>query len=515
MINANLNLATEFNKLFDESNHQKRGTDFQRLLCRLLVQNGFDVWPNARSATPRQTDMVARKRERHFLVEAKWMSKKIHSSEIDDLRNRLIRTPHDFVGCIFSMSDYAETATTQVTENRQREILLFDAYEISLLFNKNEKLDELIDRKRDALRLNAHVLFLRPKSSAEGIDETPLPNKTETLVTASGEKSSIFCQTENYETIYCREIPDIGWSILGGNGVALLLHLHPQTIADLRKLFGLIHRLFPLSSKGSFSIRQMFHCWHGIGLNEFLAETSCWRERYETVKIDNPHHSEELAYFDSFDYGFLTLTGRQRVGDVSFLHGVELELRMSGTPVDMSKFKELCEATGNSLAVFSHLESTGYDEIQIHPPIPLERVAEIHSKEFGSDSVSGLVVKNPFYKNRKKLPVSEKQRSILLMLDATELLVCFMSDWHNVGDVMDRYELWRIEGTWTANVHAFRPICTWNECVHKVPDEKSLRANLQSFLSDLADAESGHMAEQEERKAPGKAKNDKPKKRRK
>jgi hypothetical protein len=27
----------------------------------------------------------------------------------------------------------------------------------------------------------------------------------------------------------------------------------------------------------------------------------------------------------------------------------------------------------------------------------------------------------------------------------------------------------------------------------KVPDEKSLRANLQSFLSDLADAESGHI----------------------
>jgi hypothetical protein len=199
VINPNLNLATQFNKLFDENNHHKRGTDFQRLLCRLLVQNGFDVWPNARSAAPRQTDIVARKRERHFLVEAKWMSKKIHSPEIDDLRNRLIRTPHDFVGCVFSMSDYAETATTQVTENRQREILLFDAYEISLLFNEKEKLDELIDRKRDALRLNADVWFLGPQSSAEGIDETPLPNKTEALVTASGEQSSIFCQTENLQ----------------------------------------------------------------------------------------------------------------------------------------------------------------------------------------------------------------------------------------------------------------------------------------------------------------------------
>ena len=510
----NSNLATEFNKLFDENNPHKRGTDFQRLLLRLLAQHGFDVWPNARSATPRQTDMVARKQERHFLIETKWMSKKIHSPEIDDLRSRLIRTPHDFVGCIFSMSDYAETASAQVIENRQREILLFDAYEISLLFNGKQKLDELVDRKRDALRLNAKVWFLGPKSSAESTDEMPLPKKTETLVTASGEKSSIFCRTENYDTIYCREIPDIGSTILGGKGVALLLHLHPQTSADLRRLFGLVHRLFPLSSKGSFSIRQMFHCWHGIGLNEFLAETDCWRERYERAKIDNPHHSEELAYFDSFDCGFLTLTGRQRVGDVSFLHSVELELRLSGTPVDTDKFKELCEATANSLAVFSHLESTGYDEIHIHPPMPLEPVAEIHSKDSRSESVSGLVVKNPFYKNRKKLPASTNQHSVLSMLDATEFLVCFMSDWHNVGDVMDRYELRCIEGTSTANVHAFRPICTWNECVREAPDKKSSLANLQSFLSDLDDAESVHMPEQEERKASRKAKNDKPKKRR-
>jgi hypothetical protein len=79
---------------------------------------------------PVNLTLMAVRDEKHFLIEAKWKKSKMGSTEIDDLRVRLKRTPQTVIGCIFSMSAFRSEAITEIKSDRSKEILVFSADEL-------------------------------------------------------------------------------------------------------------------------------------------------------------------------------------------------------------------------------------------------------------------------------------------------------------------------------------------------------------------------------------------------
>jgi hypothetical protein len=159
-------LRTRFENLYDEENRQKRGKRFEMLVCELFRQSGYEVFLNPKTASPRQTDMLARRDGQDMLVEVKWLTQSINSPDMDSLRSRLRRSPPDIVGCIFSMSDYSQPALSEALRERDREVLLFSALEIHTIFGGKQRIEELIRRKRDSLRIGGRNWFLQRRSAS-------------------------------------------------------------------------------------------------------------------------------------------------------------------------------------------------------------------------------------------------------------------------------------------------------------------------------------------------------------
>ena len=463
-----LNIDKAFEELFDVRDQQKKANEFERLLGRLLFDSGFEILQNPKAASPRQTDLFARRHGHDFLIEVKWLSRKIDISHIDALRSRLRRIPSDVVGCIFSMSDYTVSAVNEVERNRDREILLFDPLEVHRLFTGRSDVIQLIEQKSHSLRLNAKMLFSGSQDYKSHEPIVPLPSPEEKIYKDGICLDYITCRNCDHDMIFSTNIPDIGWNVLGGNGIALRLDLDIEALSELSDTFALLHNKLHLSTHGSFAIHQKNVSWHGFGIQKFLKAIENWDRRYRDVSLNGPHHSEELVYFDHYHTGFLILTSRLRVGSRVYLHTSDLEIRLPGTPIDLRPFQELCSATNNPQAYFNHLKSTGFYEVRIRKPVKVEAVAHIKSaNSVVGSAVSGLVIKNPYFKKRPKILSKESDDSPFFLIGSSEYLVCSLADWLDPGDVVDRYFLVRLEGTWTGNVPVFRPVCTWGKVVSK------------------------------------------------
>jgi hypothetical protein len=204
----------------------------------------------------------------------------------------------------------------------------------------------------------------------------------------------------------------------------------------------------------------MEHSWHGIGIGDLLRELGSWVQRYDKAGIKNPHHSEEWFYLGQFQSGFLVLSGRQRIAASPYLHSVEIEFRLPGVPVDADPFQKFCKQTANHFATFDTLASTGCESVRLIPPVLVKPIAQIWSPDVGEPNVTGVVVRNPYWKNefsRKR----GREWSHLSHIGSTEFLVCFLSDWHSPSDLFEKYELIRLEGNCMGSALVFRPICTW------------------------------------------------------
>ncbi len=202
--------SDELEDLFDDVDHPKRGRRFEKLLSSFLASQRFEVRLNPRSAAPRQTDILATDGSGDYLIEAKWLKRRIDIQDVDSLRSRLARTPADVVGCLFSMSDYGEAALKGVRDDRTREILLFNAAEIYGSFTGRWELRDLLRRKRRALREDAEVVF----QSIDGppvTDHIALPVSPERLA-LDNQSLTIHSLVTGFEDfLFCRQIPDLPW----------------------------------------------------------------------------------------------------------------------------------------------------------------------------------------------------------------------------------------------------------------------------------------------------------------
>jgi len=462
------NLLKAFASTADIENPQLRGIQFQDLLRQVLIESRFEVHQNPHVAKPRQSDLLATKDDLDFLIEAKWLTRKIDASDIDDLRIRLQRTPANVIGCLFSMSAYAPTAIKAVEADRQREILLFRPQEVENL-PRGKNVDELIKRKRKAFRIDGKVWFAGQQGQRNHGSKFPFPTNHRSLHVSGNLASCVFCRATNTDIVFTPHTLDFTWGY-SGKGVELSLTPEIETIADLREFFALLHNQLGLSEEGSFTIAQTNCNWHGVGIENFLKEAERWNERYEEGKLDRIHHSEDLHYFDECHSGLLLLTVRQRVGDREHLrlHGSRLEIRLPGVPVDPRPFANICEKVRETLPIFSPLDDKEREFTHLRDGESLQALGQVISTGWRDDeAVCGLIVKNPFFENKSAIPQGKLKYSPFQFLDAPEYLVCDMADWHDVGDVIDHYRLIRLEAIQISDTIVVHPVCTWDNIIKR------------------------------------------------
>jgi Holliday junction resolvase len=466
-----------------------RGREFENKIAELLRVSGFRVTSNAGAARPRQTDLYAQGDGVDLLVEVKDRQRKVNVGDVDSLRSRLDRTAADVVGAIFTTSEVTKGVIKAIEVDRTREVLVFVREEIEHLFSAPYELRELIDRKREELRVQGKV-WISPVSSLEFVGVKLPVGKVEFRIehtTASYFASKV---QDNPSACYALQIPDSGWGIAGGEGSLLRMRLALTTIQDLRNILGYLHEKFGLSNNGMFSIHQSSACWHGVGAEDFVQAVVTWHERYKRSRANAIHHSESLYYFDQFRSGWVVLSSHHRVGWKQgglprdpFLYGSELAIQLPGTPVDAAPFLNLCQYTGNVWAHFEHVGQRLTHSRRLKKSIALDVVGKAVNTAERERVVVGIIVRNPFYRKRlipKELQCDE-MTGLQQELVATELLLCYVRDWHDDRDVIDRYMLQGFETSWAHRAHVIRPFGTWNRIV------KSARAQWDSELDVRSD----------------------------
>jgi len=450
---------------------ERRGREFEELLSKLFEGDGFDVHRNAAGASPRQTDLMVSRGEYTLLVEAKCHRRKLDISHIDDITSRLRRTPSDVVGAIFSLSGFTRSAIRLAEGDRSREVLLFGPQDLAAIVEGRANFLHLIGKKREELRLHATAWFYTP----HGTSPVSRPSEGTDSINMEGTRLKyVACASGNSDVVFAREIPDTAWGGYGGLGVALPLDLQEiETPADLRAILSVLGKRFTISGNGAFAIHQLKASWFGIGPRALLDGLNVWKERYEAVGLDTPHHSEHFAYFDRLNDGWIVLTGRQRIDwdRPSRLDSCEIVIRLPGAPVDGTPFVRFCREVNNPDARFFPVGGQrlhdAYDAhmVRLPEPIRLEVLGTITQRHKRTgDAVCGVVARNPLFGATVLPPeLTANDSSPFRLLDSTELLVCDLADWLDIGTVVDGYELIRLEGLWADDQAIIKPVATWGK----------------------------------------------------
>jgi hypothetical protein len=474
-------LGREFERLTGEADEQARGYAFESLIQGLFEDAGFQVRRNVRAARPRQTDLYAIRGSDHFLIEAKWRKVRRNVDDIDALRSRLGRVPGRVVGVIFSMSGYTKEAIDMVESQRDREVLLVDGSEITDLFQGRAGLRTLLDAKRDALVRDARVLVVSRKNRWEGFPRPDLlavdAPSTHPWTPGEGRQPWIRSGGGFGRLLFVEELPDIDWRRAAGDGVSLDLYFDVHSRRDLDFVFDTLRRTVGLTSAGRFSIQQADTSWYGTGAVGLLSALDARSTRYQEVEADRErageferdvwHHTEEASYFDVCPHGFFTLSLDVRARKPSDIRSALFSAQLAGIPLDPEPYRALVRQLGREEhAVFRPLgrpsviyERSPHDGEDV---VRLEVVSLLRAA--GGTMIGGVVVRNPWFGTGRDTTLIgwDEART---HLDETELLVCRLASWHDVGDRVDYYFLRRVELALTTDVVIAEVVADWHDWI--------------------------------------------------
>jgi hypothetical protein len=431
-------LRIGFSKLLKLPNPHSRGKQFEKLLADLMGVEGCEVSLNSAAAKPRQTDFAINCVEGPFMAEAKWKKGRVDVGDIDSLRSRIRRGVPGTWGCLFSMSDYSKTALDELLRDKALPILPFNAAEINLLFNGKLSFLEVLRRKKADLRDKSKLLFVNQKGAQPHASFRPA---TEQVRCGKRQLDWWECEATEYDLVYPRSRPYVSWN--SDSPQAVTTGVDVSSVGDLERVFLAASKALDLSGNGTFTIYQENRNWHGIGMGNWLKCISDWERRYASQSWDSYHHSEELAYFEQFDVGMFAISGRQRVGESSFLHSFEVEFLLPGVPIDTDPYKTFIQIAGADSPFFYQKRDPERSVIHLKPSVRLEVRGLIVSSEFERSfpSISGVVATNPFFRADMKSLLGERYVPEAEWAAESLILFCHLNDWITYGTEVDEYKL--------------------------------------------------------------------------
>jgi hypothetical protein len=459
-------LQGDFERLRLEDDPQRRGYGLEKLLGRLFRAGHFDVKRDPKGARPRQTDLIATRGGRGFVIEAKWQQGPAGPEEVDSLRSRLARLPAGAVGVLVSIGGFSSGAREVIERERNRGVVLaIDEERLLDLLAQPAILDRSLAATEERLLVEGDLAppdHLRSRRGQLGAvtftaaeAEFRLPGGSGPVVVAGGDLSGV---------TFTRELEDIDWVTAGGYGVSFDLRVEAHDQDDLLWLLGELSEIGWATGTGQWCLSQTDVNWHGLGAVGLVAALGAWGERYTTV--DRAHHTERLSYVDSVPGGFYTLIADIVADDPRRVFHVSLSFQLTGVPLDPAPYRRLALAAspGDSPYFRPRAErSVGHLWLR-GEPVPLETVGTMVAREPDDDPtedwVSGVVAKNPFY-GRPDLMAPHGDLGEL-QLTETEILICDLGNWHPVAEPRD-YGLVGIEWAGSSDVVIVRPRADWDD----------------------------------------------------
>lgn len=452
--------------------HQARGRQFEELLARLLTESQFRVTRNPGVASPRQTDLLASKNGVEYVIEAKWQRPPVALGDLDSHRARLGRASGNIVGVIVSMSGFTQTVLDEMAANRSRIILLFNADEMHAIVRGTVTFDLLLRDKRDAFVREGRVFFWSgssPWSHLPTPNLTALPSPNLELRGPTGKVLPwVSGQGEFLRIVFTQYFRDVNWIPAMGTGVGFELGLvgvdDPQAVAHI---INTLHDMGWISPQGTYSIQQSETSWHGVGANGFVTALRAFERRYRD-QCGHIHHSEEATYCDLCPHGMFTLSVDMSANGALYRR-IELSALLFGVPLDLEPFRRLAITFRQADSAYFRPLNHGPRTVWFKSEIKVNRVALLCDPR---GWVGGIVIRNPFYKQRLFAEaaigsdVSDLNDEISA-LERQELVVCGLSSWHEVDDAVDYYYLRHVEVVRTYDAAVWSIFCDWHALTDK------------------------------------------------
>lgn len=243
-----MSLEQELAELNRCKNPHERGRNFEAFLAHLLKEEGFEVTRNANATPPFQTDLFARRDQMYFLVEAKWLRRRLSVGNVSQVRDRLNYTPRDVFACVFSMSGYGDGALREFCADRSREIILFDGRETHGIATGTVSLEELLDTKREVLRRYSDMWFWQGETMSA--ISFHLRSGHEVFQFGEETKNWLLSVTDGNDVLFCNESLDFTNRQMGPV-VSLYLRIDLRSVTDLRRLLRIAEREFGLANVGA------------------------------------------------------------------------------------------------------------------------------------------------------------------------------------------------------------------------------------------------------------------------
>jgi len=443
----------------------------EKLVQELFERAHFNVTPNSRVASPRQTDLLAVRGPARYLIECKWQKQPAHIGDVDALRSRLERTSSNTTGLLVSVSGFTAGAMDLVESRRERPLVLVTHGDLTDLCREPERLVRMLDAKLANLVDDARV---SPVTTASRRTRRSAPPPLSTFRSLSGEALPVIEGDGDYAPfVYAPEISDIDW--VRGSGVGVSLDLRADVSSQLA-LLDLLHDLTRLgwsTPSARWSFRQGTKEWHGCGAGEFALAFKAWAARMDSLSKGDRHGTEDFQYVDHCDLGFYTLAGNVLADSRRLVRHATISFQLSGIPLDTSAYEELDKLVGSTQAYFRPL--SGPSLTRTHNPSPGDCVVSPVAwlvREFDDGPwVVGLVVSNPLQGD-----APEGASWLPSVLKESSVLICALGSWHPVHTKPKTYWLRLSEEAWTSDVAVVRVVAQYEDRNRRARSDRAPRS---------------------------------------
>jgi Restriction endonuclease len=465
-------LLAEFRQLKEDgTDPQARGLALEGIVAKLFRRARFGVDQDPRAARPRQTDLVATSGSETYLIETKWRANAADVGDLDELRARLGRATPGAIGVLISIGGFAKTVIDDLSEHRDRLILLIDADELEKAISGSTDLKGMLSEKRDAMRVHGEVIVeshrQRRPSQRRALQSDPAPGDAY-IVLSDGSRPAWFVAGGRFgHFTFARNVTDPDWVPAPGAAVSVDIRLPVGGVDDIVHVLAELSALRFSTGDAHWCIQQSSTNWHGTGAKSLVEALERWEERYQG--IDDLHHTEEVCYQDVCDDGFYTLTFDVAASDDRRVWHADLSMQLIGVPLDQDPIRELCRTFKVEQSV--HFRPRTEKVLKVSPlrhriSSPLEVLAFIvedqERDEPDREWVAGIIVKNPLFRPNGSVAYTSEDTDLDRYLAHTEVLVCELSSWHPLDTNERSYGLRGCEWGWTSNALVVRISADWD-----------------------------------------------------
>lgn len=273
----------------------------------------------------------------------------------------------------------------------------------------------------------------------------------------------ISCAGEFGTLVYSLEIPDIDWVAGQGFGVAVDLSLGSGDDLELVQALRQVAEHGWATHSARWSIQQSGINWHGAGARSFADAILGWETRYRN--LSSYHHSEELCYQDSCEGGFYTLNAQVATRRPRQVHHCYVSFQLSGIPADTSAFRQLFDSLEIDHPIYFRPRSE-HSTIRHHLDERLTVQPEAfivdvdRSGADDSELVIGLVVRNPYKQPDLRKSAAEWMPRSALHADT---LICRLGSWHLLTSRKLTYHLRNFDWAWSSDMVVASPTADWDD----------------------------------------------------